>query len=152
MSKKRIFLYVLIGSFILIQIYPLSKPDVKMENPNDIFINNDIPKNITSLLKSACYDCHSNETKYPWYSYVAPSKWLVYEHVKNGRHELNFSEWNTIKKADKIEILYDISEAVLEKEMPLKFYPKLHSDAKLTDDDREAISEWAEFFAEDLFE
>jgi len=153
MSKRiKIILYSLLGLFILIQLYPFERPTVSVDNPGDIHKHVDVPKNISKKLKSACYDCHSNETVYPWYASIAPFKWSVYDHVEEGREHLNFSEWESISKLDLAEILDDLSEEVIEGEMPLKIYPFLHPNAKLSEADREAISEWADMLAEDLFE
>jgi hypothetical protein len=153
MNKRlKFFLYALGVTFVLIQLYPVDQPMVTMDNPNDLLRNAGVPKNIASILKSACYDCHSNETKYPLYSYIAPVKWLVYEHINHGREELNFSEWDTLSKTDLAELLDDMATNVMEKEMPLKFYPIMHPNAKLSDVDRQAISDWAENLSEELFE
>lgn len=149
---KKIFWYLLIGIFILIQLYPVNQPEVILNNPNDLLKNVDMPDNISSFLKEACYDCHSNETVYPWYANISPVKWMVYDHINEGREELNFSEWNTISKIDKAELLDDIATNVIEKEMPLKFYPIMHPKAKLNEDDRQAISDWAEMYLEELFD
>ena len=122
------------------------------ENPNDIFLTNKAPKNIATLIKAACYDCHSNESKFPWYSNVAPLKWMIYDHINHGREELNFSEWNTLTTDDKSDILDDISSIILEGEMPLEGYVKLHSEAKLSEADREAIANWADKMLDSLYE
>ena len=152
MSKRRILWFLFVGVLVLIQLYPVQRPEVDSNNPGDLMKNVDVPSNISTILKSTCYDCHSNETIYPWYSNIAPVKWLVYSDINNAREELNFSEWKSLTKMDKAEILDDISTAVLEEEMPLKIYPLMHAEAKLSKADRESISKWAEVLAEELFE
>ena len=153
MSKRvKIFLYVLLGLFALLQLYPVSRPDVKLENPNDLMEHVEVPKNVATIIKSTCYDCHSNESNYPWYANIAPVKWLIYNDIREAREELNFSEWNTLTKMDKAEILDDIYTEVSEEEMPLKIYSFMHPRTKLSKADREAVSEWAEMVAEELFE
>lgn len=137
---------------VLIQFYPYEKPMVNIDNPNDLLKNNKAPKSVANLLKSSCYDCHSYETTFPWYSNIAPVKWLVYNDINKGREELNFSEWNIINKDDKAEILDDISTVLLDEEMPLKKYILLHPEAKLSLEDRENIANWAELLLEDLYE
>jgi len=148
--RKKTIWFIIIA--ILIQLYPVSRPEVSQDNPDDLMKNIDVPADISTILKSTCYDCHSNETYYPWYANIAPIKWLVYDDVVSAREELNFSEWNGLTKMDMAEKLDDISTEVLEEEMPLKIYPLMHPKAKLSKADREAISEWAELFAEELFE
>ncbi len=137
---------------LLIQFYPVERPEVIIDNPGDLLVNNKVPEEMSSMLRSACYDCHSNETNYPWYSYIAPIKWMVSDHVEEGREELNFSEWDLLSKMDKAEALDDIATEVTEGEMPLKYYPLTHTNAKLSETDRQAISDWAEALAEELFE
>ena len=153
MGKKiKIFLYALVGLFLLIQIYPMERPEVTDINPDDLLKNADVPENVASMLKSACYDCHSNESTYPWYANIAPIKWWIYDHINEGREDLNFSVWNTLSKADQAEALDDIATAVMEGEMPLKPYPVTHPKAKLSEADRQSISDWTEILAEKLFE
>ena len=151
-KKLKIFGYLLVVVFVLIQFYPIDKPMVSIENPNDLLQNNEVPENVALLLKSTCYDCHSNTSKFPWYSNIAPTKWLVYNHINEGRGELNFSEWNTLDKDDKADILDDISSVILEGEMPIKGYTILHSEANLSEVDREAIATWADDMLESLYE
>jgi len=153
MKKKIKFLgYALVVVIVLLQLFPSDKPMVSAENPDDLFVTNEVPENIASMLKSACYDCHSNESKFPWYSNIAPVKWLVYDDINHAREELNFSEWNTIKKSDKGELLDDISTVISEGEMPLEKYVLLHSEAKLSEEDREAIVNWADEMLDSLYD
>jgi len=104
-------------------------------------IKNDIqtPANVKAILKKACYDCHSNETVWPLYSYIAPASWLVSGDVANGRKHLNFSEWDNAK-ADKV--LEEIWEEIEENKMPLKIYTYLHPNSILTLNDKQIIKEW----------
>ena len=150
MGKKIIL--GLAGVLIVMQFIPANLPAVETTNPDDLLQNNQVPDTIASMLQNACYDCHSNQTRYPWYSYVAPVKFLVASDTREGREHLNFSVWQTLSKADKLEALDDISEEVGEGEMPMKIYPIVHADARLTDADRQAIVNWAENFAEQVFD
>ena len=92
--------WILLALVILIQFYPCKIPDSVTENPKDLLLSEQIPEEISVLLKGACYDCHSNETTYPFYSYVAPFKWLITRDVNLGRADLNFSEWGDLKKRE----------------------------------------------------
>ena len=94
------------------------------------------------VLKRACYDCHSNETLWPWYSYVAPVSWLIARHVDHGRDRLNFSEWDKYSLRDKKHILKDIPEEIEEGEMPMDNYLPLHPEAELSEEDIEALEKW----------
>ena len=151
MKMKRILL-LLLGIVVLIQFIPSNLPDVTFENPNDLLANNDVPENIESLLRTSCYDCHSNETVYPWYSYVAPVSYLISKDTREGREHLNFSEWEKMDAIEKAEALDDMAEEVEEGEMPMKIYPIMHSNARLSDADRNALAEWAEEMGEELFD
>lgn len=149
MKTKRVLLFLL-GIFILIQLVPANKPDVTVDNPNDLLVNNSVPSNIESMLRTSCYDCHSNETIYPWYAYVAPVSFLVSKDTREGRRELNFSEWEKLDFDEQAEMLEEIAEEVEEGEMPMKIYPITHPKAKLSDENREEIENWALSMAESL--
>ena len=123
-----------------------------MENPEDILVNNEVPAEVKEILRTSCYDCHSNETVYPWYSYVAPVSYLVADDTRHGRQDLNFSTWESLDKIEKAEMLHEIAEEVEEGEMPLEIYTVTHGDAKLSKEQRELIEDWAEEMAESLFE
>lgn len=142
----------LLAIFIISQFFPANLPEVILDNPSDLLLNNDVPKDIEKMLRATCYDCHSNETVYPWYSYVSPVKFLISKDTRDARKHLNFSEWENYSKADMLEALDEISEEVGEGEMPMKIYPITHPDAKLSDVDREVLISWAEDFADSMFD
>jgi hypothetical protein len=145
-KRKTIIIYIIATKllFVAIQFFPVNKPKVIVDNPNDLIATTTVPKNIALKLKTACYDCHSNQTKLPWYASIAPTKWFIYKHINEGREELNFSNWNTYNKEKKAEILDDISTVVYGDEMPLKKYTVIHPVAKLSKEDKEDIINWAD--------
>ena len=100
------------------------------------------PRNIQPILERSCYDCHSNETRWPWYSNIAPMSWLLVEDVKEGRGELNFSEWNAYTADHREHMLEEICEQVKKGEMPLTPYTLMHPSAKLTIEDERALCVW----------
>lgn len=139
----RIFLIIALLALIAIQFirpdrsipeYDTSQDFISMTNPNE---------QIKGILKAACYDCHSYETKYPWYDRIAPVSYWLNGHVRHGRGKLNFSEWGTYsaKKAD--HKLEESVEEVKGKNMPLSSYTWTHKEAKLSDEQR---AELARFF------
>jgi hypothetical protein len=140
---KILALVVGIG-FIIIQLIPNTLPEVKQDNPNDLLLTGSVSEEVTVILKTSCYDCHSNQTKLPWYSYVAPVSWLVSKDVNEGRKELNFSEWTTYPKRKLIKKLEEMGEEVDEGEMPLKIYTVIHGDAKLSAEQRKLLVEWTQ--------
>jgi len=127
--KKKAILWVLIGLVamgLLIQLIPLpgrnNNPPVVSEPPWD-------SPQTRALAKRACFDCHSNETVWLWYSYVAPVSWLVYNDTMGGRRRLNFSDWNTTRSQREIG---DISEVIQGGRMPPAIYLPMHQSAQLT--------------------
>lgn len=129
-----LFILVVIG----IQFIPveLTNPPVTGE------IN--APANIQNILNRSCYDCHSNQTKYPWYSRVAPISWLIDSDVTNGRKHLNFSEWEQYDVRKKRNKLEEIKDEVRGGEMPLDIYIYLHPNAQLSVDDKIQITRWVD--------
>lgn len=101
------------------------------------------PPAVATLLRAACYDCHSRETRWPWYSRVAPVSWFVAGHVREGRRELDFSDWPTADLGAQDELLQGIAKEVGRGEMPLTGYPWLHPAARLDRAQRQAIVDWA---------
>lgn len=147
--KKTILILLLI--VVAIQFIPRGLPQVKTDNPGDLIKTAQVPGNIAKILKTSCYDCHSNETKYLWYSYIVPVNFLIKRDVEEGREHLNFSEWAGLKKSKKAKALDEISEEVDEDEMPMGIYTLIHLDAKLSEKDKKALIDWTENYAESLF-
>ena len=98
---------------------------------------------VKSLLKRACYDCHSNETTWPWYTNVAPVSWLVIDHVNEGRRELNFSEWAGYEPKRQAHKLDEVAKEIEAGDMPLSGYAPMHPEAKLTDAEKKTLIDWA---------
>ena len=108
------------------------------------------PPPIAGMFRGACYDCHSYETKWPWYSRVAPVSWLIMSDVRGGRARANFSDWPNEHPDWVVHRWEDISEEVGYKEMPPANYTLLHPEARLTDAQRQVIIQWADAEAERL--
>ena len=102
------------------------------------------PAPVAATLRRACYDCHSNESRWPWYSGVAPLSWLIVHHVAEGRRELNFSEWSIYFPRTRRRKLQWIGRALREEKMPPWSYGLMHPAARLTDSDRTALEQWIE--------
>lgn len=141
----KILKYVLIALaaiFIIIQFIPANLPENNNDLTEDLVLTEGAPEEVKLILSKACYDCHSNQTTYPWYSYVAPVSWLVANDTRHGRGELNFSEWASQSKRKKIKILNEMAEEIEEGKMPLDIYTVMHKDAILTDAEIETITSW----------
>lgn len=108
------------------------------------------PPNIRALLVRSCADCHSNETRWPWYSHVAPASWLVAQDVEHGRDRLNFSEWTSYLSDDQDKFLGAMCKLTQRGRMPLPPYLWIHRDAKLTPADVTALCAWSDEFRDTL--
>lgn len=137
-------LIVLLIAFVIMQFFRIDKTNPKVEKAKDFIVLTQPPADVEKMLRSACYDCHSNETVYPWYSNVAPVSWWLKHHIDEGREYFNFSTWADISEDDKNHILHECEEEVEEKKMPLNSYTWTHSDAKLTDAQRKTLAAWFE--------
>lgn len=101
-----------------------------------------VPNNVMSILQTSCYDCHSNNTKYPWYSNIQPIRLMMDHHVEEGMKELNFSEFGNYSERRKRNKLRAISEQIEKGKMPLPSYLWLHSDAKLSNEEKKILMEF----------
>jgi len=137
----RILRYVLIGlgiALVVIQLIP-----VERSNP-PVTALVDAPEEVLTTLRRSCWDCHSNETEWPWYSYVAPVSFRVSQHVRMGREHVNFTEWDSYDAEELDEAFEEIAEEIEKDGMPLSDYLLVHRKAKLTTADRERLISWAE--------
>jgi hypothetical protein len=101
-----------------------------------------VPTDVQNILKTSCYDCHSNNTAYPWYNNIQPVAWFLADHVKEGKGELNFSEFATYPIGRQYRKLAEINNEVKDGEMPLSSYTLIHGNAKLNDQQKLAVSNW----------
>ena len=99
---------------------------------------------VRTLLRRACWDCHSHETVWPWYAWVAPASWLVAHDVEHARGELDFSRFESYDTTKQRKKLAELAEEVDEHEMPLWYYVPMHPEARLSDEERDRIVSWAE--------
>ena len=134
----RRLLIATLAVLVLAQLIPVDRvdPPVETEVP--------APDDVRRVLVTSCYDCHSHETRRPWYAWVAPVSWLVAYDIQDARGHLNFSTWNRYTPEERAEKLEEVWEEVEEGEMPLWRYLPLHPDAQLDDRSRELIREWSE--------
>ena len=138
MSRTKLISIVVVGLFIVLQLIP-----VNQTNP-PVIQNVTVPGEISNILKTSCYDCHSNETIWPWYSRIAPGSFLITRDVVEGRKHLNFSEFSDLDAFDSTDIADEIIEVMSEGEMPILPYLLLHPNASLSDSQTRAIMDWAE--------
>jgi uncharacterized membrane protein len=120
------------------------------EGPQSIVAQHAVPANVRGILQRACYDCHSNNTTYPWYAAVQPVAWWLNKHVSEGKAELNFSEFAAYDAKRAVRKLEATADEVHERHMPLKSYLLVHREAKLTDAEVALVTGWAEDLAEEI--
>lgn len=147
MRKIYVLLLILLGIFIVIQFFNPEKNPGILETNQDFLKGSMVPDTLAAVLLNACYDCHSDHTRYPWYSKVSPLSWYLNHHIEEGKSHLNFSSWGMLDKAQKIGVLDEICEECTNGSMPLKSYLLIHRDARLGPDQIKSICEWTEMEA-----
>lgn len=135
---------VLLGLLILAQFFQPDKNLIEGPEEDDIMLSLDVPEEVVSLLKNSCYDCHSNNTRYPWYNRISPVSWYLHKHVVAGKEALNFSEFGQLKARRKIGDLSSICEVVEAGSMPLVSFTIIHRDANLDEEEKSLICDWAD--------
>ena len=128
---------------VLAQFKRPAKTNPAIDSSQAIESHIQLDPKVEAILDRSCNDCHSNKTRWPWYANVAPVSWFVIDHVDEGRSHLNFSEWGTYSREEQKTHLGQFCELVKEGWMPLSSYTPLHPDAKLSDEDKRLICEWA---------
>ena len=142
--KKKIVIVIFIV-FAIAQFFQIDKINPDFDQQKDIFVEYlNAPEEIKTMLKDACYDCHSYETKYPWYTYIVPVGHWIRGHINHGRDKLNFSLWADYSTEDKTGLLRESAEEMEESKMPLKSYTWTHSNAKLSDAEKAQLIAWLE--------
>ena len=148
----KILIIILVVSLIVVQFVPNKMPENSAAGKDDLISSGVLPETVSSILRTSCYDCHSNQTSYPWYSKVAPASWLLASDVRDGRDDLNFSEWGSYSKRHQIGNLRKMKEEIASGEMPLKAYLLIHRHAKLSTEQKNALVKWTEDMTKKILE
>ena len=139
--KKILFIGLII--FLLMQLY---QPARNESFEQDITANftkvYNVPKNVEAIVRTSCYDCHSNNTNYPWYSNIQPVRFFMEHHIKEAKEDLNFDEWGKYSKRKQENKLDRIVKQIKSDEMPLASYTLIHKNARLTTVQKEEIMDW----------
>lgn len=141
-----ILLVVLVG----IQFMPTTQNQSDTVPQADFMIINTVPKTVQNKLQVSCYDCHSNNTEYPWYNKIQPVAWILEDHVVQGKEELNFNEWGNYSARRKNSKLKSIISQMEDDEMPLYSYTLIHGDAKLSEEEKMEIIKYLTLVKKDL--
>ena len=131
--------------FLLIQFYqPARNLDYGQVLPIHIAKLYNVPSNVKTILQTSCYDCHSNNTEYPWYSYIQPVRMFMDSHIKEGKENLNFSEFGNYSERKQGNKLEQIVKQIKADEMPLASYTLIHKNAILTQENKKVLINWIE--------
>ena len=141
----KIVVLAIFSLFVLIQFYPRpAKNNNPLVTKNDFSVTNTPPASIQNILKRSCYDCHSNNTVYPWYSHIQPVAWWLGDHIFQGKKELNFSEFGTYSLRRKYKKLEEMYGEVKEGVMSLESYTRIHADAIPNANEKELFLNWVD--------
>ena len=141
---------VLVIVFVAIQFIQPAHNKSGQVLPTDFATVYTVPTSVQTILRNACYDCHSNNTTYPWYSNIQPMAWMMKRHIDNGKEKLNFSEFGSYSSRRQISKLKGIANQIKDDEMPLSSYKMMHSKATLTKEEKVLIMDWMNKTADSL--
>ena len=136
--------WTLLISLLVIQFIRPAKNQTSAPQLNAIQTAFDVPENVSVILKKACYDCHSNNTQYPWYANIQPVYWWLNDHIEEGKGHLNFDEYTNKRLRYQYHKMEELIEEVKEGEMPLNSYTWTHTDARLTSAEKATLAGWAQ--------
>tara|TARA_R110001632_G_scaffold226124_1_gene359550 strand:+ start:14230 stop:14682 length:453 start_codon:yes stop_codon:yes gene_type:complete len=142
MKIVKIIILVLLVAFVGIQFVPTERNQSDIVPVTDFMLVNTVSKDIKNKLQVSCYDCHSNNTQYSWYNKIQPVSWILEGHIKDGKEELNFNEWDLLSSRRKASKLRSIIKQIESSEMPLSSYTLIHKDAKFSDREKKELIEW----------
>ncbi len=141
---KRILKFIFFAVLLVIVGAQFFRPEKNNSNDqtNHLSTLYPLPDSVESILKVACYDCHSNNTRYPWYAEIQPVGWRLNDHIQSGKKDLNFSEFASYRIRRQYRKLQEIRELVEESDMPLPDYLRMHKDAILSQPQKEILFAW----------
>ena len=150
MKVLKIILLVVLLVFVGIQFIPTIRNQSDIVPAKDLMEVYNAPKNVEVIFKTSCYDCHSNNTAYPWYNKIQPVSWIMEGHIKEGKSELNFNEFGSYSERRQKSKFKSILSQVKDGEMPLASYTWMHRDAKLSENEIKALEGWINKMLESL--
>ena len=142
MKYLKITAIAILVILVIMQFFRIDKTNPETSPENDFLTSVNAPQDIHNMIKTSCYDCHSNETVYPWYSNFAPVSWMLKSHINDARDNINFSEWSDFTNKNKIGIYEDCIDMINDHDMPLASYKLMHKEARLSDNQRNELINW----------
>jgi hypothetical protein len=142
MSLRKKIIFLLLLALVAIQFIRPARNKSGQVLPTDFAKVYPVPQHLQTVFQNACYDCHSNNTVYPWYMDIQPVAWMMAKHIRNGKQKLNFSDFGSYKGRMQSSKLKEIANQVKDDEMPLSSYKWMHKEARLSDEDKKSIIDW----------
>ena len=133
------------GALLLVcQIIPLNRRNPPFEPSQTLYATQAVPKDVKAVFERSCKNCHSDDTAWPWYSYIAPISWVIVGDVNRARRHMNFSEWGSYSANKRAEKLESICEQLVDGDMPDRKYMLLHREARTSPQERSAVCQWTD--------
>lgn len=140
----RLAALLIFAVLIILQFFQPEKNQGSLTQERDLIVVASVPDSLAKILRTSCYDCHSNHTDYPWYSRISPVSLWLHKHIIDGKEDLNLSEFGDLSKAEKIGALSDLYDALEAGTMPLQSYTLIHRDAMISQEEVDALLDWAD--------
>jgi len=150
MKVLKIISIILLLAFVGIQFIPTTPNQSDIVPATDLMETYNVPEKVDVIFKTSCYDCHSNNTIYPWYNKIQPVSWIMEGHIKEGKSELDFSEFGSYSERRQKSKFKSILSQVKDGEMPLSSYTLMHREAKLSENEKKALEDWINKMLESL--
>jgi len=150
MKVLKIIAIILLLAFVGIQFIPTTRNHIDIVPSTDLMEVYDVPEKVDMIFKTSCYDCHSNNTAYPWYDKIQPVSWIMQGHIKEGKSELNFNEFGSYSERRQKSKFKSILSQVKDGEMPLASYTLMHREAKLSENEKKVLEDWIKKMLESL--
>ncbi|MCJ7757525.1 MAG: heme-binding domain-containing protein [Gillisia sp.] len=150
MKVLKITLLVVLLAFVGIQFIPTTRNQSDIVPSTDLIETYNVSEQVEVIFKTSCYDCHSNNTNYPWYNKIQPVSWIIEGHIKEAKAELNFNEFGSYSERRQKSKFKSILSQVKDDEMPLASYTWMHREAKLSEKEKKALEDWINKMLESL--
>jgi hypothetical protein len=141
MSRKKKVLIGIVAALVIIQFIQIDHTKPEYDRSQSFEVIEQENDNM-AIIVDACYDCHSYETEYPWYTYLQPVGWVIRGHIRGGRNKLNFSEWGTLSQSDREHKFHEMAEEIIEGVMPPKGFVGRHPEAVISEEDQTELIQW----------
>jgi hypothetical protein len=132
----------ILGAFAVAQFFPVKRTNPSAPSEQSIYQLEPVPPQVRHVFDTACNDCHSNQTRWPWYSHVAPVSWIVVHDVNSGREHMNLSTWGSYPAAKRDRKLEEVCEQLMNEDMPDTKYAWVHRQARISHEQRELVCSW----------